>query len=165
LAVGRVAGAHGIQGELKVEILTEDPPRFFRLTRVYIGPEGDEPEPRALLGIRLHKGQALLTIEACQDRDAAQDLIGYLVQVPLEEAIPLDEGEYYEHQVVGLAVVTASGEPLGVVEEILYTGANDVYVVRAAGGGQILIPAIKGVVLGIDLDAGRIVVELPDGLL
>ena len=164
LAIGQVQGAHGILGELKVEILTEDPTRFGRLKRVYLGREGEEPLPRRLEAFRLHLGRALLKIEGCDDRTTAEALRGTLVQVPFEEALPLKEGEYYEHQIVGLPVWTTAGEHLGEVIEILYTGANDVYLVRAAGSQEILIPAIAGVIVEVDLEAGRMVVELPEGL-
>jgi 16S rRNA processing protein RimM len=84
----------------------------------------------------------------------------------LEEAIPLEEGEYFEHQILGLDVRTAAGDPLGIVEEIIYTGANEVYVVRGLGAEprELLIPAIEDVVLQVDLVAGHLVVELPSGL-
>jgi 16S rRNA processing protein RimM len=159
-------GAHGVRGELKVEILTDDPHRFGRLDRVLVGLEDEEPVAWPLEGYRLHKGRALLKLANCDDRNAAETLRGYLIQIPSEEALPLEEGEYYEHQVIGLDVWTAAGERLGELIEILYTGANDVYVVRGQGQArEILIPAIEGVVLAVDLEAGRLVVELPDGLL
>ena len=164
LAIGRVAGAHGIHGELKVEILTEEPARFGLLKRVHVGREGEDPQPRRLEAFRFHQKRVLLKIEGCEDRTTAEALRGALIQVPIEEALPLKDGEYYEHQVVGLAVWTAAGEPLGEVVEILYTGANDVYVVRGPDRKEMLIPAIDGVILEIDLDAGRLVVELLEGL-
>jgi 16S rRNA processing protein RimM len=165
LAIGRVAGAHGITGELKVQILTDEPTRFGRLTQVYVGREGEEPQPRTLEGARLHQRRVLLRLEGCTDRTSAEALRGILIQVPIEEAIPLEEGEYYEHQIVGLAVSTTAGEPLGEVVEILYTGANDVYVVRRANRQEILLPAIASVIVEVDLEAGRLVVQLPEGLL
>ena len=166
LAVGRVVGVHGVRGELKVAILTDDPHRLGRLERVLVGLEGQEPVAWLLEGVRLHKGHALLKLSHCDDRDAAETLRGHLILVPLDQATPLGEGEYYEHQIVGLEVWTVAGEHLGEVVEILYTGANDVYVVRRPGPGhrEILIPAIAGVVLEVNLASGRLIVELPDGL-
>jgi 16S rRNA processing protein RimM len=166
LAIGQVVGVHGVRGELKVEILTEDPHRFDLLRQVLVGLEDQEPVPWILESYRLHKGHALLKLQGCDDRTAAETLRGYLIQVRFEDALPLEEGEYFEHQIIGLQVWTAAGEPLGEVAEILYTGANDVYVVRGGspGGRDILIPAIEDVVLEIDLDGGRLVVELPEGL-
>lgn len=166
LVVGKVKGAHGLRGELKVEILTEDPHRFGLLKRVFIGLEEEEPVPWILEGFRLHKGQALLVVQGCQDRSSAEALRGQLVQIPLEEAIPLESDEYYEYQILGLEVWTSSGEFLGRVADIIETGANDVYVVAgpAPGHTEILLPAIEEVVVEIDLEAGRLVVELPEGL-
>lgn len=163
LIVGRVSAPHGVRGELRVEIMTDDPHRFQSLQRVFIGQEAQEPVPRLLKGYRLHRGQVLLQIEGCDDRTTAETLRGMLIQVPREEAIPLEEGEYFEHQIVDLAVWTVDGECLGQIEEIVYTGANEVYVVRG-DDQQILIPAIKDVVQEVDLEAGRLIVELPEGL-
>ena len=167
LVIGKVIGVHGVGGELKAQIISEDPHRFGRLEQVYAGLEDSEPVPWTLERFRLHKGHALLKFAHCRDRDTAQSYRGYLLHVPLEEAIPLEEGEYYEYQVLDLDVWTISGEHLGKVVEIIDTGANDVYVVHGAypGHPEILLPAIKSVVLEIDLDGGRMVVELPEGLL
>lgn len=167
LAVGQVTGVHGVRGEIKVAVLTEDPGRFRQLSRVWLGLDDREPVPWPLEGYRLHKGRALLKLEGCDDRNMAASLRQYLVLVPLEEAIPQEEGEYYEHQIVGLEVWTTSGERLGEIEEILYTGANEVYIVRSDGPGrqEILIPAIEEVVLEIDLEAGRLTIEPMEGLL
>ncbi len=166
MAIGQVVGVHGVRGEVKVEILTEDPHRFGRLQRVFVGPDGQEPAPWPLEGYRLHQGRALLKLQGCDDRNRAETLRGFLVQVPLEEAIRLEEGEYYEHQILGLEVWTGTGEFLGQVVDILYTGANDVYVVRGSGpaGDELLLPAIADVIREVDLEAGRLVVELLDGL-
>jgi 16S rRNA processing protein RimM len=167
LAVGQIVGAHGICGELKVKLLTQDPQRFGKLERVLVGLEGQEPVPWPLEAYRLHKGQALLKLAQCNDRNTAETLRGYLVLVPLEEAIPLEEDEYYEHQIVDLDVWTVTGEHLGQVVDILYTGANEVYIVRPVDPHrrEILIPAIADVIVKVDLEASRLVVELPAGLL
>jgi 16S rRNA processing protein RimM len=164
LAVGRIVGAHGVRGELKVEILTELPERFGLLERVFIGPEDQEPVPWVLEGYRLHKGRALLKLKGCDDRTRAEILRWQLVQIPLQEALPLEEGAYYEYQILGLAVWTAAGEHLGAVVEIIATGANDVYVIDRDGKPDLLIPAIEEVIHEVDLDAGRMVITIPAGL-
>jgi len=146
---------------LKVEIMTDFPDRFALLRKVYLGPKA---VPFALEGFRLHKGSALLKLEGCHDRAAVEKLRGQLVQIPIEEAMPLEEDEYYEHQIVGLAVWTVGGEYLGTVDEIIFTGSNDVYVVRGEGR-EILIPAIENVVLEINLAKGRLIVEMMEGLI
>jgi 16S rRNA processing protein RimM len=166
LAIGRVVNAHGIRGELKVEILTDDPQRFELLSDVWIGLDGEEPLSIPIQSYRLHKRHLLLKLEGCDSRNAADTYRGLLIQIPMEEALPLADDEYYEHQVIGLAVWTVSGEHLGQVDEIIFTGANDVYVVRSGDRPrhEILIPFLANVVLEIDLNAGRMVVELPEGL-
>jgi len=165
LAVGRIVGVHGVRGEVKAQILTQDPHRFRLLKRVFIGLEGQEPTPWKLEGYRLHKGQVLLKLGGCEDRNTAETFRWRLVQVPLEEALPLDEDEVYEYQILGLTVWTQDGEPLGTIKEIIETGANDVLVLSSPDRGEILVPAIDEVILEVDLDAGRVVVALPDGLL
>jgi len=161
LVIGRVARPWGTQGEVKVEIVTDFPDRFSLLRKVYLGPEA---VPFALESFRLHKGAALLKLAGCHDRTSIEKLRGQLVQIPIEEAVPLEQDEYYEHQIVGLAVWTAEGERLGTVAEVISTGSNDVYVVRS-GEREVLIPAIEDVVLEISLAQGRLVVELMEGLI
>ena len=169
LVIGRVARPWGVRGEVKVEIITDFPDRFSRLRKVYLGPQA---MPFTVEGFRLHKGMALLKLKGCHDRTAIERLRGQLVQIPIEEAVPLEQDEYYEHQIVGLAVWTTGGEHLGTVDEVIPTGSNDVYVVRGQAcpedsrrGREILIPAIEDVVLEIDLAEGRMVVELMEGLI
>jgi 16S rRNA processing protein RimM len=158
--VGRVVRPFGLRGELKVELLTDYPEQLGRLRTVYLGPQ---EEPRTVEGLRLHKGAALFKLAGCDDRTTAEALRGALVQITLEDAVPLEEDEYYEHQIVGMAVVEQDGTPLGKIREIISTGANDVYLV-VGPEGQVLLPAIESVILEIDLDADRMVVNVLEGL-
>ena len=161
LVIGQIVAPWGVRGEVKVAIETGFPERFGQLKRVYLG---EEAASFVLTRSRLHKGHALLKLDGCDDRDAAEKLRGQLVQIPIEEAIPLDEDEYYVYQIVGLDVWTTKGEPLGRVSEVLFTAANDVYIVHGERG-EILIPAIEDVVLEVDLAGGRLIVELMEGLI
>jgi 16S rRNA processing protein RimM len=167
LAIGQIAGAHGVRGELKVDVLTDDPQRFGLLERVLVGPDDGEPVPYGVEGYRMHQQRVLLKLAGVDTREQAATLRGQLVQVPIDEAMPLEEGEYYEHQIVGLDVWTAEGERLGTIAEILYVPSNDVYVVQDTSRArrECLIPALSGVVLAVDLEAGRMTVELPPGLI
>lgn len=162
LVVGRIVRPWGVRGELKVEILTEDPARFEQLEAVYVGPQFVSYR---LEGARLHRGVVLLKLAGCDDRNAAEGLRDLLVQVAMEDALPLEEGEYWVHQIVGLEVWTTEGDLLGLVQEVLETAANDAYVVRDRSGREVLIPALRSVVLEIDLAAGRMLVELLEGLM
>ena len=145
---------------MQVEVLTDFPERFSRLKTVYLG---EERSPAVLEGHRMHGRRILLKFAQFDDRDQADQLRGELIYVPVEEAIPLGEDEYYLYEIVGLEVWTTEGEYLGRVEEVLHTGSNDVYVVREADE-ETLIPAISDVVLKIDVDEGRIEVRLAKGL-
>lgn len=160
LAVGRVVRPFGIRGELKVELFTEYPEQLGRLRTVYLGPQA---EPQMIEGVRLHQDAALFKLSGCDDRTTAEALRGVLVQIAWEDAVPLEEDEYYEHQIVGLTVVEEDGTLLGRVTEIISTGANDVYVV-VGPEGELLLPAIESVILEIDLEADQMVVHMLDGL-
>ena len=151
----------GVRGEVKVEILTDWPERFALLEYVYLG-EG--AIPYRLEWFRLHRRYALLKVAGCDDRNAAEALREQLVQIPPGEAMPLDEDEYYVHQIEGLEVWTDEGESLGRVVEVLFTGSNEVYVVRGPQG-EVLIPAIADVVLQVDLEGGKLIVRLMEGLI
>jgi 16S rRNA processing protein RimM len=161
LVVGKIVAPWGVRGEVKMTIQTGFPERFKRLKKVYLG---ENATSSALEGSRLHKGHALLKLVGCDDRDAAEKLRGQLVQIPIEEAMPLGEDEYYVYQIVGLDVWTTEGEHLGRVSEVLFTKANEVYVVQGEKG-EVLIPAVEDVVLEVDLVSGRLIVELMEGLL
>ena len=162
LAIGRVVGAFGIRGEVKVEVHTDFPERFHQLKRVYLG-EGDDLRPMAVLGARLHKGRFLLRLEGCSDRTAAEGLRGQWLYIPIEEAMPLAEDEFYVHEVLGLRVETPAGEFLGYIQEVLFTGSNEVFVVKD-DEGELLIPVLEDVVLEIDRAGKRVLVTLPPGL-
>jgi 16S rRNA processing protein RimM len=162
LAVGNIVGVHGIRGEVKVELLTDFPERFSAGATLYLGPES-QVRPVRIEAARPHKGMMLVKFAGVPARNAAELLRDTLLLIPEEQAMPLGEGENYAHDLIGLRVETAEGRALGTLVEILYTAANDVYVVRRPGV-ELLIPALKEVVLTLDLGGGRMVVQLPDGL-
>ncbi len=166
LAVGRISRPHGIRGELRVEIITDYPERLGQHVCFYLAsPDSPEAVRRyPVEKLRWHRGALLLKLGGCDDRNGADELRGMLVQVPLEEAVPLEEGEYYYFQLVGVRVETESGQWLGRVVEVLETGANDVYVVRGPRG-EVLLPAVEDVVLELDLELKRMVVRLLPGML
>ena len=124
---------------------------------------GEAAVPHSLKAARLHRGQLILSLTDCPDRDCAEQYRNQLIQIKAEAAAPLPPGSYYHHQLLGLQVVSDEGEALGQVVDILETGANDVYVV-ATPNGELLLPAISTVVLNIDLPAKQITAHLIDGL-
>jgi 16S rRNA processing protein RimM len=163
MAIGRVVRVHGIRGEVKVELMTDYPEERYKPgMTVYLGSE-TEARPVKIEAARPHQGAMLVKFASVPDRNAAELLRDQLVLIPEDQAMPLTEDENYAHDMIGLQVETTEGEALGRLTEILYTGANDVYVVRGSGG-ELLIPALKDVVVKVDVAAGRMVVALPEGL-
>lgn len=167
LLIGQFLRPHGIQGELKMRLLTSYPERLVHLKTIYLSRDPEDPKPasRAVKHIRFHHQYALVTLNDVSDRIQADGLRECFVMVPIEEAVPLEEGEYYLFQVIGLQVQTVAGEELGPITEVLQTGANDVYVVESPQHGEILIPVTPETVISTDLEAGILIVNLPDGLL
>jgi 16S rRNA processing protein RimM len=159
LTVGTVVGAHGVRGELKVRLTTDDPEHLRRgvVKRVWVG---DEPGARRLLGVRLHAGQALVRVQGIATREAALALRGQPLRIAGADARPLAPGEFYLYQVIGLDAVDEAGRALGRVTDILETGAHDVFVVTPpAGGPDLLLPNHPEVVLDVRPAEGRMVVR------
>ncbi len=161
LVIGQVLKPHGVRGEVRVNPFTELPERFNWLDVVYLGEVA--PKPVAVESVRFHKGLILLKLAGYDDRDAVQALRGVWLQVPEEEAIPLEDGEYYLYQLIDLAVFTEDGQQLGILVDIIETGANNVFVVQGEEGEQ-LLPDIDEVVQDIDFENGRLIVRLLPGL-
>jgi 16S rRNA processing protein RimM len=164
LAIGKIIRAHGIQGEVSATVLTDFPERFETTEWIYVGNEY-EAELYRLERYRWHKKNILLTLAGITSRTQAEQLKGQFVQIPIEEAVILPEGTYYLYQLIDLQVVTTDGEVLGVIIDILETGANDVYVVKGNNQKAILLPAIPDVIKSIDIEKGQMKVELIAGLI
>ena len=161
LASGRVTKPHGVQGEVRVELMTDLPERFKWLKTVYVGERN--PRPVAVESVRFHQEFVLLKLAGYPTRTEAEALRNELLQVPEEEAIPLEEGEYFLHQLLGLEVQTEDGQSLGRLTDVLETGANNVFVVSGADGEH-LIPDIPDVVQAVDVAGGRIIIRPLPGL-
>ena len=160
MAVGRIVGVHGIRGEIKVKQLTDFPERFAPGSLLYLEEESFQ---REVISARPHKGLLLVKLSGFSDRTAVEHLRGKYLFIAREEAMPLEEDEYYEDELIGLQVETMEGEALGELIEIIWTGANEVYIVKGPRG-EVLIPAIADVVQEVDLDAGIMRVTLLPGL-
>ncbi len=162
VALSKLVKAHGVRGEVRGVLLT-DVLENFQGRAVIRWRRGREVQELEIEDIRPHGALLLFKFKGVDDRDAAQELVGGFLEIPLEELVPLPPGEYYWHQLLGLKVYTEEGEYLGVLEEIMETAGHDVYVVRK-GEDEILLPAIKEVIRAIILDEGRMVVRLMEGL-
>ncbi|MBI5877830.1 MAG: 16S rRNA processing protein RimM [Chloroflexi bacterium] len=159
LIIGRVVGAFGLLGDMKVAIETDFPERFKSLAAVFIGNERFEVERG-----RLHPPHALVKVKGVETPEHAATFKGGEMSVDVSDAVPLKPGQHYVYEIEGLAVETTAGEALGRVIEVWKTGANAVYLVRDEAGTEILLPAIPQVVRSVDVAAGKMIVELLEGL-
>lgn len=160
MSVGDIVGAHGVRGEVKVVPHTDFPERLADLPWVYVvAPDGSTTRTR-IEGIRPHKNVLLVRLHDVSDRTAAERLRGCALRIERSMAASLSEDEYFVQDIIGLTVVTTSGEEVGPVTDVLRTGANDVYVTRRG-----LIPAVKDVVREVDPERGKIVIEPMEGML
>jgi 16S rRNA processing protein RimM len=163
--MGRAAGAFGVKGELKVLSYAEDPGVFSASGVFYAGPNPESARPYTLDSLRPHAGRLLFRVRELAYREAAQALAGQFVYLP-RRALPGPEpDEYYWADLVGARVFTPEGRELGRVRAVADHGASELWEVRSPQGREALIPAVEGVVREMDLEAGRVVVAPPEGLL
>lgn len=168
ISIGRICGGHGLNGELRVLPLTDFPERFLGMERLRLfHPDGKEWRELRPTRFRFLEGKGLLlvTTEEIVDRTGADLLRGALVKVTAEERVPLPEGRYWIDDLLGLEVRDeATGESLGVIEEVLQTGSNDCYMVRTPEGKLVALPAIREVIRKVDLEGRTMDVLLMEGL-
>lgn len=166
MAVGHIIGVHGLRGEFKVELYTDFPERFAPGVTIRVG---TELKRLKIAQVREHKGNLLMKCNDVEDRNAAEALRGQWLFVREDEAVELDEGAYWIHDIIGLSVVTLEGVALGKITDVLATGSNDVYVIKPVTGvnqgREVLIPALEEVIVTVDLAQGVMTVRLPEGLI
>lgn len=164
VSIGVIRGAYGLRGEVKVAPLTDFPERFNKMENVFVvGPEG-----RTLMTVentRTSNQTFLFKFREVDSREIAEGLRGQHLMVPENEVYPLPEGSYYHFQLKGLQVYDQELGYLGILQDVLETGANDVYSIKSEKFGVVLIPAIKDVVLQVDLQKGEMQIKLLPGLL
>ena len=159
VVVARVIGAHGRDGGLNIQLLSDVPGRFDAGQELLI-----DSQPRRISSSRqTGSDTALIWFEGVSSRQQATPLAGRFLSASPGDTASLEDGEYFHYQLIGMSVRTEEGEELGELREILETGSNDVYIVRGPGG-EILIPATAHVVLDVDVAGGSMTVRLPDGL-
>ncbi|MDO4296288.1 MAG: ribosome maturation factor RimM [bacterium] len=164
LRVGVISSTHGIRGEVKVYPTTDDIARFQDLKEVWL----DTKREKQLLhvtGVKFFKNMAILRFKEFSDINEIEKYKGCDLLVDRAHAVKLEEGEYFIADLLGLAVVTEDGEAFGTLEDVMQTGANDVYVVRTNEGKEVLLPVIPDCVLDVNLEEKRVTVHIMDGLL
>lgn len=167
LVVGRVGRPHGLRGEVTVEVRTDDPAQRFAGGSVL---QTDPPGrgPLTVSGSRWHADRLIVRFAGVGDRESADNLRDTVLEIESDELAPLtDPEEFYDHELVGLTVLTVTGEQVGTVSDVLHHG-QDLLVVSgtgARGGREILVPFVAALVPEVDIKAGRLVIDPPAGLL
>lgn len=170
LRVGKIVTTHGLKGEVKVYPTTEDPDRFYDLDKVWLDLSGSGDFSKAKLlhveNVRFQKAMALVKFRDLDDINAVCDFRDMDLYVDREDAIKLEEGEYFQGDIIGLSVIAEDNSVIGTVESFIETGANNVMVVKSkALQKDVLIPYIPECVLSVELEEGTIHVHLIPGLL
>ena len=158
LVVGTIVGVHGVAGEAKLLLATDDPEHLRTIKRVWVG---QEERPRRLLGVRFHAGNALIRLPGVTTPEQVEALRGLQVRIAGTDARPNDEGEYFLFQLIGLRAYDEAGALLGTLTDILETGAHDVLVVTPEDGPELLLPNHPQYVLEIRPDEGRLTARPP----
>ncbi len=167
VVLGRVLGAHGVHGKLRVRWLGDGPANLLAQRRIALceAPDGAGAKHYELEEGEVGRaGEVRLKLKGLESRDAAQMLRGAFVQGDTEGLEALPEGEFYWYQLLGCRVVLTSGRELGEVCDLVETGAHDVLVVRGEDGREFLVPTARALLPGIDLAEGRLVAEDLPGL-
>ncbi len=168
VVLGRVVGAHGMGGQLRVRYFGGAPDNLIRLEAALLADTEDAANAELFEVTRAAAGrreEVRMTLAGVADRESAERLRGKLVIVEASQLEALPEGEYYSYQLVGCRVESADGLPIGTVREVWPTGAVDVLVVEGEQGAQQLIPAAQSQLREVDIEARRIVIEILPGLL
>ena len=164
LRVGVISSTHGVRGEVKVFPTTDDPARFEELETVLLD-TGKEKLELEIASVKFFKNMVILKFKGYDSINDVERYRGKDLWITREQAVPLGEDENFVADLIGLAVVTDGGETLGTMKDVMFTGANDVYVVERENGKELLLPAIKDCILDVDLENGVMTVHVLDGLL
>ncbi|HBC97693.1 MAG TPA: 16S rRNA processing protein RimM [Clostridium sp.] len=152
ITIGKIINTHGIKGELKIYPLTDDPKRFNKLDLVYI-----DGTPKRVLECKFQSKRVILKIQGVDSIEEATSYKGKYLEISRKDAVDLNEGTYFIADIIGCSVVDEDGMFYGKIGEVLHTHNNDVYWIK--GKNELLIPAIKDVIVDIDVEKEKIVIK------
>jgi len=161
--IATIVAAHGVHGDVRLRSHSDIPGRFTRLESALVGMPGAVPERKFIRTAKENGDRIILSFVGCDDRDAAQELIGCRVWIEETEMEAPPEGRYFIHDLIGCAVRTPTGDARGSVQDVMLLPANDIYVVRYEGR-EVLVPAVPAFIRQVDTEAKVIVVEPVPGL-
>ncbi|UJF35320.1 ribosome maturation factor RimM [Paenibacillus hexagrammi] len=163
--VGKIVNTHGIRGELKIVPETDFPERFEKGSKLVIVDSQNQQTPVTIHSSRLHKNMYIVQFAQFANINEVEKFKGSLLKVEEKFQQPLEEGEYYYHEIIGCQVVTEDGQELGKIKEVLTPGANDVWVVSLPKNKELLLPVIDDVILDVNVAEKTIRIHLMEGLL
>lgn len=161
--VGVITSTHGIKGEVKVFPTTDDVKRFKKLKQVILD-TGREQLDMEISSVKFFKNMVILKFKGIDDINDVEKYKKSELYVTRENAVKLNKDEYFIADLIGLKVTSDEGEDLGVIDDVLQTGANDVYIIKNAGAADLLVPAIKDCIKEVDVEGGTMLVHLLKGL-
>ncbi|MBW5481997.1 ribosome maturation factor RimM [Streptomyces bambusae] len=165
LVVARIGRAHGIKGEVSVEVRTDEPELRLAPGAVLMT-EPASAGPLTIEAGRVHSGRLLLRFAGVKDRNAAEALRNTLLIAEVDPSeLPEEDDEYYDHQLLDLDVVLADGTEVGRITEISHLPSQDLFIVERADGSEVMIPFVEEIVTEIDLENQRAVIDPPPGLI
>lgn len=163
LQVGVISSTHGVRGEVKVFPTTDDVTRFRQLKKVYLD-TGREMLPLEIQNVKFFKQFAILKFKGIDNINDIEKYRGKSLMIDREDAVDLDEDEYFIADMIGMKVCTEDGSEFGTLKDVMETGANDVYIIDSLEHGEVLIPAIRECILDVDMDEERMKIHLMEGL-
>lgn len=163
LQVGVISSTHGVRGEVKVFPTTDDVTRFRQLKKVYLD-TGREMLPLEIQNVKFFKQFAILKFKGIDNINDIEKYRGKSLMIDREDAVDLDEDEYFIADMIGMKIYTEDGSEFGTLKDVMETGANDVYIIDSLEHGEVLIPAIRECILDVDMDKERMTIHLMEGL-
>jgi 16S rRNA processing protein RimM len=165
VVVGRVGRAHGVKGEVLIDVRTDSPEERLGPGAVLVT-DPAAAGPLTIAAGRVHSGRLLVRFDGVADRNQAEAIRGVLLLADVDpDELPADEDEWYDHQLVGLDVVRTDGSAVGEVREVLHLPMQDLLAITRTDGTEVLVPFVEAMVPEVDVAANRLVVDPPPGLL
>lgn len=164
LEIGQIVNTFGIKGFVKIYPFVNDIKRFDNLKKIYVKLKKEELTLE-LEEIKYQKNMVIAKFKNIENIEQAEPLKNAYVEISREDAIPLEEGEYFIADLLGMEVYTDLGEKLGTLTDIFNNGSSDIYEVKNEQGKQFLLPYIDDVIKEINIETGRITVHILDGLI
>ena len=164
LKVGVITQTHGVRGEVKVFPTTDDAARFKKLKHVMLD-TGKETLPLEIQGVKFFKQFVILKFKGIDNINDIERYKRCPLLIERENAVPLEEGEYFIADMIGMKVITDEGENFGILKDVMETGANDVYVIEHPSEGEVLVPAIKECILDVDIENRQMKIHVMNGLI